>query len=545
MLSVCSVVYNEKLYTMKYPITCDEVIKELKIQGQPAVIVGLKVNGIVQSINSYVTTSRCTVSPCYLRCVEGQNMCRRSELLLTRYAIHRLSPDVEMTIVGEYGDCTKFQMKPIPKIDTAALNEEFKHLHTKQIYSVSLPHNFLRLCFVETHQPHSNSLIESLNSPAYDCAMIDDFPVLSLSQPYLSNPDMLQEISTLDVENTADSSYLTVHFPPLIHTDSFFYEDSPVVTCPYPLDPGLDVGAVNKSVVQKQHKERMMEAENHHIQQLSKLIEIVQTKKTKLVLIAGPSSSGKTNFSHKVALGLQGVGYSPLVLSINNYYVHKNYCPLDANGKRDWECIDSLRLGLLNDHLTALLKGKEVVVPQFDFITSTPISTKGKTVKLAPNGIIVMEGIHCLNERLTEKVPHEKKVKVFIAPLSNGICLTDDVMLDNNFLRIQRRMTRDSLERGYTAKKTLDMWDQVAGSEKTWVYPFIKDADFVFTTFLTYEVNVLTTFSLNLLRTIGNDDVSYGFAQSYLRLLSYYVTLDSADVSKNSVMRDFIGDGVF
>ncbi|EAL45974.1 phosphoribulokinase /uridine kinase family protein [Entamoeba histolytica HM-1:IMSS-B] len=538
-----SVVYNEKLYNLSFPVTCDQVVKEIGIQGTPAVIVGLKVNGIVQSLNSYIPTKRCTISPCYIRCVEGQNMARRSEILIARYALHKLYPDVEMTVIADYSDCTEFCVSPkLNEEQLKELNKEFNELHTQSISNGQLPHSYLNLHFVETHQPHSKSLIESLNEPTYPCAIINNFATLSLDQPYISEPSILPEYSQLKLESNGS---LLVCFPSLIHTDSYKFNDAPIITCPHELNKEMDVGYVNKQIAQKTINELMIESENYHVQQLSKLIEVIKSRPTQLVLIAGPSSSGKTTFAHKLGLGLQGVGYNPLVLSVDNYYVHKDYCPLGPDGKRDWECIEALRLGLLNDHLCGLMQGKEIVVPQFDFATSTPLPNKGTKVKLEKNGIIIMEGIHCLNERLTEKIPHDKKVKVFIAPLSNKLCLNDDVILNNNFLRIQRRMVRDNIFRSYSASKTLGVWDAVASSEKIWIYPYIKDADFVYSTFLTTEVNGLITFSLNLLRMVSSDDKNYGFAQSYKRLLQYYLPMDSVDFAGNSILREFIGNGDF
>ena len=191
------------------------------------------------------------------------------------------------------------------------------------------------------------------------------------------------------------------------------------------------------------------------------------------------------------------------------------------------------------------MEGKEVIVPHFDFATSTPIPEKGKAHQLEENGVIIMEGIHCLNERLTEKIPADKKVKIFIAPVSHQLNLTDDVILDNNMLRIQRRMVRDKTFRGYTPAKTLGCWDDVCGAEKIWIYPYIKDADFVFSSFLTTEVNTLSMFSRNAMKGISNKEKCYGFAQAYQRLLSYYLPLDSFDYVGDSIIREFIGNGIF
>ena len=542
-----SVVYIDKLYNLKYPITCQEVIQELGMQGQPNVILGLKVNGVVQSLNSVIRTTKCTVSPVYQRSNEGKSMARKSELLLLRYALHKLYPDVSMEVVNEFGDCTECEL--VSKITEEQLNslrEMFKNVHSLEIKEEYLPFDILNLHFVESHQRHSKSLIESLHEPVFNCAVVDNFAVLSLDQPYLSLPSLLPEISSIEcAENNENNVHILLKYPQNIHTDTYIYEQRPKITVPMNVNKELDVGKVNKAVSDQKTDELMTDCESHHLRQMTALLKMIKEKNCKLILIAGPSSSGKTTFAHKVALGLKGEGLKPLVLSVDNYYVHHKYCPLTPEGKRDWEQIDALRLSLLNDHLIALMEGKEVIVPHFDFATSTPIPEKGKPHQLEENGVIIMEGIHCLNERLTEKIPADKKVKIFIAPVSHQLNLTDDVILDNNMLRIQRRMVRDKTFRGYTPARTLACWDDVSGAEKIWIYPYIKDADFVFSSFLTTEVNTLSMFSRNAMRLLSNEEKCYGFAQAYQRLLSYYLPLDSHDYVGDSIIREFIGNGIF
>ncbi|KAL7717700.1 Phosphoribulokinase/uridine kinase domain-containing protein [Entamoeba marina] len=537
-----SVVYNDKLYNLKFPITCADVVKELGLIGNPSTIVGLRVNGIVQSLNEFIMSKNCTVSPMYFRSVEGQNMGRRTELFLMRYAIHQLYPDVSIQIKGDFGDANQFITSPqITESQLNSINELFVKLHQEELEIQELPQSYLSLHFVETHQSHSKSLLESLNNPTYSCITLNNFASLTLSQPCITTPKVLPTTSTFEIVD----GLFTIYFPKFLHTDSYRLEQHPKITSSMLIDSSIDIGYLNNSISSQETKDILIESENHHIKQMSAVLSLIQSRPTQLVLVAGPSSSGKSTFSQKLALALKSFGYCPLVLGVDNYYVHKQYCPLDENGKRDWECIDSLRLSLLNDHLTSLMNGKEVTVPVFDFATSTPVQNAGKKVKLEKNGIIIMEGIHCLNEKLTTKVDSSKKIKIFIAPLTNGVCLTDDTMLNNNILRIQRRLVRDSLFRSYSANKTLKSWDDVAGAEKTWIYPFIKDADFVFSTFLIFEVNALITYSLNLLRTVKQDSAVYGFAQSYFRLLSHYLPIDSTEFAKDSIIREFIGGGVF
>ncbi|ELP95138.1 uridine cytidine kinase I, putative [Entamoeba invadens IP1] len=535
-----SIWFKGQTTTLAFPVKCSDVVEKLKIENVPSQVVGLKVNGIAQTLSSYILTPECEVAPCYIDSVEGKNMCRRTEAFLLRLALHKTFPSTRMAVIAEFGDGTKYSLDPLltPE-ELQIVYKEYEALHHRVLTPLRMSFNSCKQFFTETKQLHSLSLVCSLNNPFYECISLDKFYTLTLSQPFVSDPSVFKQKALLRLEGAT----VFLDYPDFMVTDSYTMEQNPIPTCQ--LYNNLDVGEVNKTITQRTYDENVLEAENYHTRQLAKLIDKVEEKDTQLILIAGPSSSGKTTFAHKVSLALEGIGHKPLVMSVDNYYVNKDKCPLDENGQRDWERIDALRLDLINQHLCDLMDGKEIKIPHFDFATSTETVGKGTSASLARGGIIIMEGIHCLDERMTQKVPHEKKVKVFIAPVSHSVCLTDDVVLDNNFLRIQRRMVRDMLFRGYPVERTLEVWDNVAGAEKIWIYPYIKEADFVYTTFMAYEVNLLVTFSQCLLRAVNPNDPLYGFAQSYLRLLSFYLPMDSVGFAPNSVLREFCGGGVF
>lgn len=265
----------------------------------------------------------------------------------------------------------------------------------------------------------------------------------------------------------------------------------------------------------------------------------------RLVLIAGPSSSGKTTFAKRLGVSLQTLGLKPIVLSVDSYY--KDWQHIDPRGMEyvDWESLDSLNLELLNDHLLALLSGEEVLVPEYDMRTST---TKSKehwiSTRLPPGGLIVMEGIHCLNPRLTPKVKKADKFHIMISPLS-ALALDEMTFVSSTQVRMLRRLVRDYLFRGRTAESTLKQWSGVARGERLNIYPNQNNADVVMNSGLLFEVNVLKIYAEPLLQTILPSQDVFPEATRLLKMLSRFVSLPGNVVPPQSLLREFIGGSWF
>ena len=301
---------------------------------------------------------------------------------------------------------------------------------------------------------------------------------------------------------------------------------------------------LNKQIREGSAAEVVLLAEALHEKKISDIADsIVRKKDVKVVLIAGPSSSGKTTFAKRLGIQLRLNGLKPVTISVDNYFVERKDTPLDENGKYDFECIEAIDLKLFNDHLTTLLNGGQIQVPTFDFKEGSK-KYHGETMKLAEDEILVVEGIHCLNDKLTQAISKDKKYKVYISALTvlnvdyyNRISTTDT--------RLVRRMVRDNNFRGYSAMHTLQMWHSVNRGEEKYIFPFQDEADSMFNTSLIYELCVLKKYAIPLLEQIDNSYVEFAEAKRLCKFLKYFEDIDEKYVPENSLLREFIGGSVF
>ncbi len=301
---------------------------------------------------------------------------------------------------------------------------------------------------------------------------------------------------------------------------------------------------LNKKVKEGQEKDLILLAEALHEKKISIIADrIVKRKGIKMVLIAGPSSSGKTTFAQRLGIQLKLNGIKPVTISVDNYFVEREDTPKDENGEPDFERLDSIDLPLFNEHLSKLLKGEEIPVPTFNFKTGHK-EYNGETMRLKSNEILVIEGIHCLNDKLTEAIPREQKYKVYISALTvlnidyyNRISTTDT--------RLIRRIVRDYNFRGYDALHTLETWSSVNRGEESHIFPFQEEADSMFNSSLIYEIGVLKKHAMPLLQAITRDHPEYAEAKNLYEFLKYFEDISDEYVPKNSLLREFIGGSIF
>ena len=272
--------------------------------------------------------------------------------------------------------------------------------------------------------------------------------------------------------------------------------------------------------------------------------EIAKNKSIKMVLIAGPSSSGKTTFAKRLGLQLTLNGINPVTIGTDDYFVERQFTPRDENGDFDFETIDALDLDLFNRNLTDLIAGKKVNIPTFDFKTGHKHYDQNKMMQLGENDVLVIEGIHCLNDRLTSAIAKENKFKIYISDLTvlnidpyNRISTTDT--------RLIRRIVRDYNFRGYSAKETLSRWPSVNAGENKNIFPYQEEADRMFNSSLVYELAALGKYAKPLLNEITNDVPEYSEAKRLVSMLEYFEEIDESLIPNTSLLREFIGGGIF
>lgn len=271
--------------------------------------------------------------------------------------------------------------------------------------------------------------------------------------------------------------------------------------------------------------------------------EIVLNKEDyKVILLSGPSSSGKTTSAMKLSLYLKSLGLNPTHLSLDDYFHERKETPLGEDGKPDFESITAVDIKLFDSQISKLLKGTKVTVPTFNFIDGK--KEYKRTVQLKENDILIIEGLHALNEELLTNVPKKKKFKIYVSPLTY-LNIDNDNRISMTDLRLLRRMVRDNRTRGYSPSVTLSTWMKVRSGEEKHVFPYQDNANALFNTSLAYELAVLKTYAEPLLFTIKEDDPEYQTAQRLIELLKFVVPLPSKSVPKTSILREFIGDSYF
>lgn len=301
---------------------------------------------------------------------------------------------------------------------------------------------------------------------------------------------------------------------------------------------------LNKAVEEDNIKDIIMLDEALHEKKIAHIAdEIAKDRNVKMVLIAGPSSSGKTTFAQRLGLQLRINRIKPVTISVDNYFVERKDTPIDENGEYDFECIEAIDLELFNEHLTRLLNGEEVEMPEFDFHVGTK-RYNGKKLKLEPDQVLVIEGIHCLNDKLTSKIAKEQKYKIYISALTvlnmdryNRISTTDT--------RLVRRIVRDYQFRGYDAKHTIATWHKVNNGEEKNIFPYQEEANSIFNTSLIYELGVLKGVVMPLLEEIKQEEPEYAEARRLIDILKYFETIPPEYVPTNSLLKEFLGGGDF
>lgn len=538
---------NQKIETTEAEIGTQvfNFMPEFSINGNQ--LVAAKVNNELTSLDAKLEFD-CKVEPVYNNTKEGMSVYRRSLCLLLATAAHRINPKTRL-IVGNsicYGYYYTFDGEKIP---AKSLKQEMEKLISRDLR--------IKTEYVSWEQ--AAALFEKLN--------------LKETRKQL-NHTCKSKILINTIEDFSD-----MYFGPLVLStgalqvfDLIEYQDGlllrfPKTKCPSQLpafkdEPKLfslfkqykewgkrvnvlSAASLNDMVANGKINDFIDIAETHQEKCISDIAsQIVKSKKVRVVLIAGPSSSGKTTSAKKLGLELQAMGYTPKLISLDCYYAGRDKAPLDENGKPDYECLEALNVELLNQNLVDLFAGKEVNIPSYDFHTGTSFFEEKNKMTLADNEILIMEGIHGLNPKLTSKVPEECKFKIYLSALTQ-LNLDDHNRISTSDNRLIRRIVRDNNFRGKPAEGTIAMWPSVQKGEELHIFPFHNNADAILNTALDYELSILRVYAAPLLRRVPPTMAEYSEAQRLLNFLENFATIAPTEVPPRSIIREFIGGSAF
>lgn len=303
-----------------------------------------------------------------------------------------------------------------------------------------------------------------------------------------------------------------------------------------------DVGELNYAIEHGRGSEIVKVSEALHEKKIIYIADRISKEQRKLVLLAGPSSAGKTTFTKRLAIQLLVNGLRPLIVSIDNYFLPHSKTPKDRYGRLDFESIKAVDITLLNKDLLKIIKGKKVVVPKFNFLTGR--RNKGHTVSLPEDGVVLLEGIHGLNEDLTYKIPRSTKFKIYISALTQ-LNIDDHNRISTTDTRMMRRIVRDTNHRGYKVQGVLNHWSSVRMGEERNIYPFQNEADEMFNSALVYEPAVLKKFCVPIIKRVKKGTAEYEEAKRLLGFFDLFYELHERDVPSNSILREFIGGSSF
>lgn len=306
-----------------------------------------------------------------------------------------------------------------------------------------------------------------------------------------------------------------------------------------------NVGELNEEIALKRFPECVQVAEALHEKKIAAIADAIVSAlgRARLVFIAGPSSSGKTTFAKRLCVQLRVKGLRPIVLGIDDYFLDREKTPRDANGDYDFEVLEALRVDLLNEHLVRLLAGEEVAVPRFDFKSGLSVP-EARRLRIEEDQVLIVEGIHGLNDRLTPRVAPEKKFRIYVSALTQ-LSIDDYTRIPTTDTRMIRRIVRDHHFRGYSACATIRRWPSVTRGEARHIFPFQERADVVFNTALIYELAVLKAYARRALEEVPPDQPEFAEARRMLTFLHLFTEVDPRPVPPTSILREFIGDSSF
>jgi uridine kinase len=542
---------SEEEITIAYGTKVSDIFRNLLIEKTDNPVIAAKVNNELVSlsfkieINSSVETVRFNSTP-------GIRLFRRTLSFILAKASVTLFPDRHLIISHSLGDSFYYYYNgqaKVSKQDSTLLQDEMNRIIEskssieRRVISYTEALNFFR----KVNQPATAMLLEYRNEakiPIYHCGGFIDISY----EPLLPNTELLKPFEIYNYEPGYLLRYPNRNTP----HELVPFKDMPTLFAVYKEYKAWGkilnvncVGKLNKLSENREIKPFIRVAEALHNKKISQIADSIAIKRDKIrvILVAGPSSSGKTTFTKKLSIQLRVMGFNPVSISLDNYYLPNVDAPLDEHGKPDFESLQALNIDLLNNQLLQLFEGKKIEIPIFDFITGKP-KENGTPLKLSKRNILLIEGIHGLNPDLTPLVSNDLKYKIYISALTQ-LNLDDHNRIPTTDNRLIRRLVRDHQFRGNSAETTLNMWPSVRRGEEKNIFRFQDQADSVFNSALDYELAVLKIYATPILRTIKPENKVYNEAIRLLSFLDNFSSIPPQYVPDQSILREFIGESAF
>ena len=304
-----------------------------------------------------------------------------------------------------------------------------------------------------------------------------------------------------------------------------------------------NVAELNDAIVNGNGRDIILSCEAYQEHIIGEIASRIKKENRRIVLIAGPSSSGKTSFSHRLAIQLKNLGIKAHPIGMDNFYLDRTLIPTNNKGEKDFECLEAFNIELFNNLMLKIMKGDETILPTFNFRTGKP-EFNSKPMKISDNEVLIIEGIHGINDKFSYAIKPEDKYKIYISAITT-LNIDEHNRIPTTDHRMIRRMVRDARTRGFSCLETIKQWSSVRSGEEKYIFPFQESADFLFNSASVYELAVLKQYVEPLLFAINRDEEGYLEAKRLLKFLNYFISLPSDDVPKNSIVREFIGGSIF
>jgi uridine kinase len=539
---------DNAIRTFEKSVTGSSLVQFFPTGNRP--VVAIRVNNELFSLTRSIDV-RATVAPVTNETTEGSNVCRRTLCLVLAAAARELYPELRLLVGHSLGYGYYYTLESGGNninIDLASLESKMREMIEANlpIETRYVSYEEALELFKDSNQPDTYRLLNQTSKPKILVNRLGSYSDLYF-QPLLDRTGIL---SVFELKKYGEGFLL--RFPPTSHPEYLSdFEDIPQLFTIYSqskkwgkLIGVSSVGQLNELIGQRKAKDYVEITETLQNKKIAEIADKIAERKTaKVVLIAGPSSSGKTTTSKKLSMQLRVLGYEPICISLDDYYRGRDSTPVDEDGKPDFECLEALDVPLLNEILVSLFRGDEVELPTFDFKTQSRKYT-GKKLRMSDRTILILEGIHGLNDKLTPLVAPEYKFKIYLSALTQ-LNLDDHNRIPTSDNRLLRRIVRDAQFRGKGAAGTIAMWASVQRGERLHIFPFQDKADVMFNTALDYELAVLKVYAEPLLRAVKPTETEYSEASRLLMFLNNFMPIPSSYVPGQSIIREFIGDSDF